>query len=293
MQLFTSNTVTSNRILYTPSSFAKSSLMYLQEIGTLTARLPHVSSRFNLHSYLFFVVRSGGGELVYDGVKYVLAAGSCVFIDCGIPYSHTTFPDDLWQLSWVHFHGEMVAAIYNKYVSRGGKPVFTPADVNGFIDVYEELFSVAGSSDYIRDMRINSLLNQLLVLLMAESWHPVSYVDGKQKRNMRSVKMYLDEHFLDKIVLDELAAQFYINKFYLIKSFKQQYGVSINHYLRELRITKAKKMLRFTDNKVESIGMECGLGALTYFSRTFKKVEGISPSEYRLQWNAKSQYSES
>lgn len=283
-QLFTSDTVTSNRILYTPSSFAKSSLMYLQEIGSLTARLPHVSSRSNLHSYLFFVVRSGAGELVYGGVRYMLEAGSCVFIDCGVPYSHTTFSDRLWQLSWIHFHGEMVASIYDKYVIRGGKPVFTPASIDGFTDVYQELFSVASSSDYIRDMRINSLLNQLLVLLMAESWHPLSRTDGREKRNMLNIKIYLDEHFAERIVLDDLAAQFYINKFYLVKSFKQQYGVSINNYLRELRITRAKKLLRFTERKVEAIGIECGLGALTYFSRTFKKVEGISPTEYRAQW---------
>lgn len=292
--LFKSDTVSSNRILYTPSSFAKSSLMYLQEIGSLTAHLSHVSSRSNLHSYLFFVVRSGAGELVYDGVKYDLGAGSCVFIDCDIPYSHTTFSDNLWQLSWIHFQGEMISSIYDKYVSRGGKPVFIPQKIDDFIDIYNELFSVASSADYIRDMRINSLLNQLLVLLMAESWHPVSNTDGRQKRSMLCVKIYLDEHFTDKIGLDDLAAQFFINKFYLVKSFKQQYGMSINNYLRNLRVTKAKKMLRFTGRKVEDIGVECGLGALTYFSRTFKKVEGISPSEYRGQWNGiKSQYSES
>lgn len=43
-------------------------------------------------------------------------------------------------------------------------------------------------------------------------------------------------------------------------------------------------MLRFTDEKVEAIGMECGVGELSYFSRIFKKVEGVSPKEYRRMW---------
>lgn len=67
---FTNNTnsiVTSNRILYTPSSFARSSLLTLQEIGTLEALKPHTSSRDNLQSFLFFYVESSAGMLVYQG----------------------------------------------------------------------------------------------------------------------------------------------------------------------------------------------------------------------------------
>ncbi len=59
--------VSSNRVLYTPSSFAKSSLLHLQEIGELSALRAHTSSRSNLQSFLFFVVIKGSGTLIYDG----------------------------------------------------------------------------------------------------------------------------------------------------------------------------------------------------------------------------------
>ena len=55
-------------------------------------------------------------------------------------------------------------------------------------------------------------------------------------------------------------------------------------YVLNLRITKAKQMLRFTDKKLEDIGYQCGLGAPHYFSRIFKQVEGITPSEFREKW---------
>jgi transcriptional regulator GlxA family with amidase domain len=66
--------------------------------------------------------------------------------------------------------------------------------------------------------------------------------------------------------------------------FKEQYGQTINAYLLGLRITKAKQLLRFTEKSVEEIGLECGLGALHYFSRVFKEIEGMAPSRYREQW---------
>lgn len=98
------------------------------------------------------------------------------------------------------------------------------------------------------------------------------------------VKEYLDQNYGEKITLDELAEKFYINKYYLTKVFKEQYGQSITNYLLNIRITKAKQLLRFSEKTVEEIGLEVGLGAPHYFSQTFKSVEGVSPSVYRKQW---------
>ena len=75
-----------------------------------------------------------------------------------------------------------------------------------------------------------------------------------------------------------------ISKFHLSRVFKEQFRVSIHTYVRNLRITKAKQMLRFTDKKLEDIGYQCGLGAPHYFSRIFRQVEGITPSEFREKW---------
>ena len=92
-ELFSNNKssiVTSNRILYTPSSFARTSLLHLQEIRELEAKRRHMSSRSNLASFLFFTVVSGAGRLEYCGKEYKLGVGDMVFIDCHKLYSHTT-----------------------------------------------------------------------------------------------------------------------------------------------------------------------------------------------------------
>lgn len=286
-ELFTNNKssiVTSNRILYTPSSFARTSLLHLQEIGELEARRSHTSSRSNLASFLFFSVVSGAGRLEYAGKEYKLGAGSMVFIDCHNPYSHTTDPDNLWTLRWVHFYGPTMGSIYNKYCERGGRPVFTPEDSAPFFSVFSQLYSTASSADYMRDMKINSSLSELLVLIMSESWHPEDATTAKKKASVADVKEFLDSHYAEKITLDQLSTDFYINKYYLTKVFKEQYGQSITAYLLNVRITKAKQLLRFSEKSVEEIGMEVGLGAPHYFSQTFKSVEGVPPSVYRKQW---------
>ena len=119
--LFTSSpSVQSSRILYTPSPFARSSLLHLQEVGSLTAIKPHTSKREKLQSYLCFMVEDGEGELVYEGKKYELISGDVVFIDCRKAYSHSTGSNpnaELWSLRWCHFYGPSMPAIYAKLLT--------------------------------------------------------------------------------------------------------------------------------------------------------------------------------
>ena len=177
-----------------------------------------------------------------------------------------------------------MTTIYQKYCERGGRPVFSPSDSAPFFNVLSELLSVAKGSDYMRDMLINEQLSSLIRLIMAESWHPEDKVLPSKKASVLEVKKYLDENYTEHINLDGLCSRFYISKYYLTHSFKDQFGLSIKNYLLSVRITKAKQMLRFSNKTIEEIGYEVGIGAATYFSRVFKEIEGVSPSVYREQW---------
>ena len=245
--------VRSRRSLYTPSPFARANLVHLQETGRLTATAAHTSRRERLQSFLCFVVCAGSGQLVYDGQHFPLKAGDVVFLDCRRPYAHSTggSAGELWTLQWCHFYG--------------------PA---------------AGNDDYIRDMWLNEKLNTLLALLMAESWQPASLRNPRRpaRRDVAPVREYLEEHCTEKIALESVAEHFFLNKHYLARLFKEQYGVSVNSYLTQVRITRAKQMLRFTDKAVSVIAAECGLEDANYFSRVFKKVEGVTPKQYRELW---------
>ncbi len=281
--MFHGDLVSSSRILYTPSAFARTSLIHLQEIGRLEAKQPHTSKRDHLMSFLFFIVLTGSGTLEYHETVHRLQAGDCVFLDCRSPYSHQT-SENLWQLKWIHFYGPNMADIYDKYTERGGRTAFHPVSLHPYEQLLDDLYQTADSSDYIRDMRIYEKITGLLTLLMEESWHPENRNLSAKKQNLLLVKEYLDTHFHEKILLDQLAETFYINKYYLTRVFREQFGLSISNYLLQLRVTRAKQLLRFTDRTIESIGAECGMEDGNYFARMFRRVEGMSPSQFRRSW---------
>ena len=149
-----------------------------------------------------------------------------------------------------------MGAIYRKYQERGGKPVFQTSQLQSYHDILDELYTIASSPDYVRDMRIHEKLSALLILLMEDAWDDVKMQSTSDTLDIQAIKDYLDEHFKRRISLDDLAGSFYLNKYYLMKLFKDRYGMTINAYLNQARVTWVKQQLRFTDKTVEMLAAE-------------------------------------
>lgn len=290
--LFSNEFVSTSRLIYTPSDFARENLLYLQEAGSLSALKAFPSGRKNLNSYLFFLVTEGKGEIRYreNGTEKAaeIKKGDCVFIDCMDPYSHTSAPSELWSLQWVHFTGSAMPALYQKYRKRGGTFFFSPKAPERYHTILEYIYRLAGSDSYVRDMEIAAQLTTLLAYLMEDAWQkkdePHKPDDAPKRKRVTEIKAYIDENFHQGLGLEELSRRFFIDKYYLAKTFKGQYGVTVNSYIAQTRITKAKALLRFSGDTVEEIGRKVGIEDPNYFSRIFKRVEGVSPKKYRENW---------
>lgn len=283
--LFHGSLVSTQRILYTASDFARENLLYLQETGTLQANSPHTSSREKLSSFLFFLVEDGEGKLEYEDITYLLKKNDCVFINCSHPYAHYTSENALWKLKWAHFNGPTMTHIYEKFLTRSNSPVFATKDSNSFIQLLDKLYLTSQLESFTRDMEIQEQLSTLLTIIMHNGWNEHSEtVKGKKAKTVLLVKEYIDSYYTDKLSLEILANKFYINKSYLARQFKQQYDTTINEYILQKRITHAKQLLRFTDKTIKSIAKESGFSETNYFSRIFKSVEKHSPKEFRNYW---------
>lgn len=280
--------VNSKRTIYTPSNFAKSNLTFLQEVGELTSIKRHTSFRENLSSFLFFIVTKGSGSVKYLSEEYNVQPGDCVFLNCMNAYEHTS-SSDLWTLKWVHFYGTNMDAIYEKYKERGGKVVFRAPDQKIITDIIDEIHTIADSSSYLKDMEIHEKLSSLLLNIMKESWNKSlndneSSFSSEKRKDLRLIREYIEENYNKDIRLDFLSLKYGISKYYLSHMFKEQYGTSVNNYIINMRITKAKHLLRFSDLSTTEIANRVGYEDVNYFIRSFKKVENITPGEYKKKW---------
>lgn len=273
-------TVRTKRIQYTPSAFARASLLHLAEVGSLTALKPHTSKRSNLGGFLLLVVEKGAGAVEVGQKKYRLSAGDVAFIDCSKPYSHST-GDELWTIHWSHFDGPALLAIYNKFLDRGGKPVFSVAAMGQYITLLDRLYETAAGASHVRDMSINTILSSLLEMVMKDCWAEKRLAPGG---NVEEIRLYLENHYMEHITLADLSQRFFMERTYLGHVFNRVTGISPIRYLSHVRIRKVKELLRFTDNTLAEIAGRTGFSSEQYLSRMFKAMEGISPREYRKRW---------
>ena len=102
------------------------------------------------------------------------------------------------------------------------------------------------------------------------------------------IRRYIDNHFKEDLTLDHLAELAHLNKYYLSHSFRREFGTSPINYLISRRVDESRFLLRKTDHPLSLIAEILGFSSLSYFSQCFRRVEGVSPTEYRNQNRKKS-----
>lgn len=276
-QLFSVEGVTeSNRILHTPSSFARNNLLYVQEVGRLRSLQPHICRRENLDSYLFFVVLNGEGTVKADNRVYDLKQGDCVFLDCRHKYEHISSKDNPWELMWVHFFGSN-ADVYHKlfFAKNDKKPIFHPVDVRQVENCIEEIIALKDEKDLVSELNAALLLTKLLTVCVSNVTNEI---------RLEEVREFINNNYREENLVELLCVRYNKEEQELNSIFYENYGIELRDYILVRRFTVAKELLRFTIKDIPVIVEESGIGNTDLFRQLFRENEGMTAEEYRMRW---------
>ncbi len=98
---------------------------------------------------------------------------------------------------------------------------------------------------------------------------------------MEDIAAYIREHYREDLTLQDLADRFFLSREYISRRFKREFGENVFDYLANVRLERAKRLLRDSDMTVVRIADLVGYQDEKYFSRVFKKTTGCSPNEFR------------
>ncbi len=98
---------------------------------------------------------------------------------------------------------------------------------------------------------------------------------------IKTAKRYIEENFANDISLDDVSNVVNISPYYFSKIFKEESGLNFIEYLTNVRMEKAKELLTSSDLSMKEICSMCGYTDPNYFSRSFKKNVGVTPTEYK------------
>ena len=100
---------------------------------------------------------------------------------------------------------------------------------------------------------------------------------------LERIRQELDTHFDKPVNLDDLAQDVRVSKGHLCRLFKAYSGKTVFEYLIDKRIGSAMMRLRSGNEKILAIALNCGFNDIAYFNRTFKRLAGATPRQYRAQ----------
>jgi AraC-like DNA-binding protein len=270
----------------TASATAKSSIIYVQELGDFIAHKDYYTKRNNLPSFLIKYTLSGEGMLHYNGQTMSISPGDIFWIDCMNKQHYYTSPSvGNWRVIWVHFYGETSQTFYELFLmqNNGNNKVTLPPDNNVAAALYS-LISLyhSGESSLTADIQAAGLLTNIMAECVNATNSHLTYSGIPE--NIHDAKMYLLNHYNERITLDDLALRYSINKYHFQKLFKRYAGFTPNEYLILTRLNHAKENLRATSKSISEIAHDVGVDNVSHFINLFKKHEGITPNVYRKNW---------
>ena len=101
--------------------------------------------------------------------------------------------------------------------------------------------------------------------------------------NIKKALEYIDDHLDEPMSFESLAKQHHFSPYYFHRMFSVIVGKAISAHIRDRRLMRACVLLAGTGRTILSIGLDCGFNSAQSFSRAFRNVYGLSPSQYRKQ----------
>lgn len=149
---------------------------------------------------------------------------------------------------------------------------------NAVSDMYDETVAKIRSSHTI--LQLHHLLEDILLKMKAAD-NTTRYSDTVQQ-----LLRVIDERYAEDLNLKNVAEDMHLSVVYLGQLFKKETQRSFSQYLNQVRIKKAQQLLLYTQKTINEIADETGYNNTNYFSKMFKKLNGITPKEFREQYES-------
>ena len=263
---------------YPLSDHALEELLYVQSFSYQEMGPRFFTTRENTRSFQIVFTYEGQAALTYDGSTYTLGSGDGFFIDCRKKSSYSTV-GNVWKHCVLHFYGRNAEYLYNLY-ARSGSPFFHHSPDGHLQELLEKVAHYLHFPSPYRDMDVsNGLENIVMYLIRSTHDYRLTGSDIPEKIHMLVDHIYAN--YAQDLSLDDLSEISGYNKYYLCRIFKKHFQMSPNDYIIQLRILRARELLRDTEMPVQKIGDIVGIKDTNYFYRLYKAKTGVSPALYR------------
>ena len=226
----------------------------------------------------------GNGFYNIDGVTHEVKPQSIIVYNKGV--WHEEKSDAQTIIKYVAFSNIKIQGLPDDFlIHREKNPVFQTGDFFTFKQLFEEIIQENNSnkveSQWIARHLVGVLIGKIMrTLSNKETVHKQS----NGHKIVEETKHYIQENYHQNIKLGDLAQVVYVSPYYLSHLFKKMTKTSPIQYLIQYRIEVAKHLLLTTNLTITEIAIKVGYQSETHFQNTFKKIAGVTPGQYRIEF---------
>ena len=238
--------------------------------------------------YLFHYIISGTGTLMADNAKgetqtYSIKSGQGFLI---FPEQITTYYADQnlpWEYIWIEFDGLRVKQALDLTELSINAPVYHPHSKDLREQMMNEMLYIVHHAKESPFHLIGHLY--LFFDYLTQSVKSTKLVQSSKMSDyyIKEALNYIEQNFQNEITIEDIAGVCGINRSYFGKIFHNSIGCSPQEFLIKYRMAKATELLKLTSLSIAEIGSAVGYENQLHFSRAFKKINGVSPREWRNQ----------
>lgn len=259
--------------------------LYLCYCGIEFCHSDHFYGPIIRSEYLIHFILKGRGFYTILGNTYELHPNQAFLIPPGIETTYHAVPDDPYSYIWVAFDGEKATS----YLAQTALSVESPVcDLHLPVEEFRILTDCIISAKELtvaNDIKRVGYLYHILAKLIASNQPkqlgsiPLNYPSETYAEH---AVQYIELNY-NKISVSDIVEHIGINRSYLYRIFKKQFGISPQEYLIKYRLEKAAALLQETSDSIIVISHDIGYEDSLAFSKAFKKHYGMSPKHYRTQ----------
>lgn len=262
----------SSYFVYAPSRNAQEMFLYPLQCGRFVYEAGYSLTRESFDSFLLMYVEKGSFNLETAGQSHTVKAGQLALIDCYARHAYSSAAG--WSCLWCHFDGITARKWYESIAARGGN-VFALPDVQPAKGKLAAIYEVFASGSVVREPLLSKYLTDILTAIVL-----YTPADARQSA-VETAAAYISEHFAEALTVSGLAAMAGFSEYHFIRIFKKQTGFTPYEYLVNTRMNNARYLLKNSALPVKEVCFSTGFSSESSFCSAFKRIEGVSPTQYR------------